>query len=158
MNQTTVQITPRASTVIAPNEGKVFSVFGINITCKSNSSDTQGWRFFENVSVKNVSTPLHTHPWDEGFYILEGEMDLQIEDRIVRATPGYCINIPAGIVHGLHMRSPEVKFLSWVSNTDAEKFIEELAASAQSQPPSPELLAQIRQKHGILPADASADG
>ncbi|MEG4804118.1 cupin domain-containing protein [Microcoleus sp. ARI1-B5] len=158
MTQTTVQTPPRASTVIAPNQGKVFSFLGNTITCKFDSSDTQGWRFFENVGAGNISTPLHTHPWDEGFYILEGEMDLLIEDGIVHATPGYCINIRAGIRHGSQMRSPGVKFLSWVSNRGAEKFMEEWSQAMQEPSPSPELLAQIRQKHGIVTADAIAAG
>ena len=42
--QKTVQSLPRLATFVAPNDGEVFLYSGITITCKYNSSDTQGWR------------------------------------------------------------------------------------------------------------------
>ena len=134
--------------VLKSNEGSVLQVPGSKLTSKLSSGE--GWQFFEVVGSAGNQTPLHTHPWHEGFYVLEGEIDVQIEDEIVAASSGYFIHIPAGTAHGAKVRSPQVKLLNWVSDTRAQQFAQELATVAQ---PTPETVMAIRQKHQILPAE-----
>lgn len=44
--------------------------------------------------------PLHTHElWDEGFYVLEGEVRIQAGAEVVTATPGTFAFAPRGIAH-----------------------------------------------------------
>lgn len=44
--------------------------------------------------------PLHIHPHtDEGFYIGDGEMTFQFEDREVVAGAGTFVFVPRGVVH-----------------------------------------------------------
>ena len=44
--------------------------------------------------------PLHLHPHtDEAFYIAEGEMTFQLEDRVVVAGAGTFVFVPRGMVH-----------------------------------------------------------
>lgn len=144
--QQPVQSIARLATVLKPNEGKTLSFLGNTFTCKSDSS-SEGWRFFEVIGLVGNSTLLHSHPWDEGFYILEGAIDLQIADRIVSATPGYCVQIPAGTAHSSHIRSSQVKLLNWVSDSRAEQYVMEMAQVIQ---PDAEAIAAIRQKYRVL--------
>ena len=140
--------TAGSATVLKPNEGNVLQVAGNKLTSKL--SNNEGWQFFEVVSSAGNQTPLHTHPWHEGFYVLEGEIDVQVEDEIISASSGYFIHIPAGIAHGVEVRSPQVKLLNWVSDSRAQQFAQELAAITQ---PTPETVMAIRQKHQILSAE-----
>jgi mannose-6-phosphate isomerase-like protein (cupin superfamily) len=96
--------------VFKPGEGEMLNVLGNTLTFKSSRS--QDWRFFEAIGSAGNRTPLHTHPWSEGFYVLAGEIDIQIEDKVISASPGYCIQIPAGTAHASHIRSPQVKLLN----------------------------------------------
>jgi quercetin dioxygenase-like cupin family protein len=44
--------------------------------------------------------PLHVHDReDEGFQILEGEVDFEAEGRTVRLGPGDFVNLPKGVTH-----------------------------------------------------------
>ncbi len=44
--------------------------------------------------------PLHIHPYtDEGFYVADGEMTFQFEDREVVASAGTFVFVPRGVVH-----------------------------------------------------------
>lgn len=44
--------------------------------------------------------PLHTHQlWDEGFYVLGGEVSIQVGDDVVTATPGTFAFAPRGVAH-----------------------------------------------------------
>lgn len=146
MQQQSAQSIARLATDLKPNEGKTLSFLGYTFTCKSDSS-SEGWRFFEVIGLAGNPTPLHSHPWDEGFYVLEGAIDFQIDDQIVSASPGYCVQIPAGTAHGSHIRSPQVKLLNWVSDSRAEQYVMEMAQIVQ---PNAEAIAAIRQRYGVL--------
>ncbi|OLE81751.1 MAG: hypothetical protein AUG06_00485 [Actinobacteria bacterium 13_1_20CM_2_65_11] len=44
--------------------------------------------------------PLHTHQlWDEGFYVLEGEVTIRSGDKVVTATPGVFAFAPREVPH-----------------------------------------------------------
>jgi quercetin dioxygenase-like cupin family protein len=44
--------------------------------------------------------PLHTHAsWDEGFYVLAGEMTLRAGAEVVAAKPGTFVFAPRGVPH-----------------------------------------------------------
>lgn len=139
---------PTSVSIFKPSEGKVVQLLGNTLTQKSDSNE-QGWRFFEVVSSAGSRTPLHTHPWNEGFYVLAGEMDVYIEDQIISATTGYCIHIPAGVIHGSEVKSSQVKLLNWVPDNRAEVYIQELAQVTQ---PTSEQVMAIQKKHQISSA------
>ena len=45
--------------------------------------------------------PLHTHDFDEGFYVLEGELTFQVEDEVVVKRAGEFAFAPRNVVHTL---------------------------------------------------------
>lgn len=139
----------KLATIFKPNEGKTFEFLGNITTCKFNSSNHRGWQFFEFLTTAGFSIPLHSHPWDEITYLLEGEVDFQIEDQMVRATPGYFINLPKGAAHAFNVRSPQAKFLVGVSNEIAAQFVEEMAQAELEQRLTPEMVIAIAQKHRV---------
>lgn len=136
------------ATMFQPNQGKTLEFLGNIATCKFNSDD-RGWQFYELVATAGHPVPLHRHPWDEISYLLEGEVDLQIGDQIVRATPGYFINLPAGVAHAFNVRSPQAKFLVGVSNAIAADFMADMAQAEQAQQLTPERVLAIAQKHHL---------
>ena len=137
------------ATVFKPNQDKTFSLLGNTITCKFNSN-AEGGRIYEFLALASSGVPpLHSHPWDESFYFLEGEVTLQVETQTVQATPGYFVNLPAGVAYTFQVRSPQAKFLVWVSNAAAETYINELAQAAQERSLTLEAVNAIAQKHNI---------
>jgi quercetin dioxygenase-like cupin family protein len=45
---------------------------------------------------KGTGSPPHTHPGAESLYVLEGELDVHIENDVVHARPGSTFYFPAG--------------------------------------------------------------
>jgi quercetin dioxygenase-like cupin family protein len=43
--------------------------------------------------------PLHTHDFDEAFYVLEGELTFQVEDALVKKGPGEMAFAPRNVAH-----------------------------------------------------------
>jgi quercetin dioxygenase-like cupin family protein len=49
--------------------------------------------------------PLHTHDFDEAFYVLDGELTFQVEQELLVAGPGELAFAPGGVPHTLANRS-----------------------------------------------------
>jgi len=45
--------------------------------------------------------PLHHHPFDEAFYVLEGELTFQLDDELATAGPGSLTLAPSDSHHAL---------------------------------------------------------
>ncbi|MCZ8260904.1 MAG: cupin domain-containing protein [Beijerinckiaceae bacterium] len=63
--------------------------------------------------------PPHIHPTqDEFIYMLEGNFELLLDGREVKAGPGDLIRLPMGLPHGIFNKSDQVvKCFFWVSPT-----------------------------------------
>ena len=56
----------------------------------------------ENViPAHNAGPPLHTHDFDEAFYILEGELIFQVEDELITKRAGEVAFVPRNVAHAL---------------------------------------------------------
>jgi quercetin dioxygenase-like cupin family protein len=144
-----MQSTSRSATIFQPNQGKTLFLLGNTVTYKFDDQ-VQGTKLYEFVgTATSECPPLHTRPWHEWFYFLEGEVAFQVGKRVVQATPGSVIHLPAGVARTFRIKSPQAKFLVGVSNAAAEGYLKDLAEAAQKRELTlPELMA-ISQNHGI---------
>jgi quercetin dioxygenase-like cupin family protein len=148
--------------VYLPGEGKTISVAGEVITFKVVGEDTQGaWSLIEfNVPPRFAGPPLHWHKEElEGFYILSGTITLQIEERVVKAPAGSFALVPPGVVHTFsNQEEVPATFLSMLSPSGLERFLEELAAMMQQETTWPPAdmgkYIALNTKYGIYPASA----
>lgn len=136
--------------VLAPEEGKKFSVLDSVFTTKATGEDTKGaWTLYEITDTAGNGPPLHTHPWDEAFYILEGELEIQIGTKTIVATPGYFINIPGETAHAFKILSASAKFIALLSPAQATQFYEEMGQFVSSMPPDMEKFQAIADKYDV---------
>jgi mannose-6-phosphate isomerase-like protein (cupin superfamily) len=73
---------------------------------KALASDTEG-RFSAFVSAVPSALPLHVHEQDEGFLLLEGEVEVYSSGKLYRATPGTWMLLPRDVPHALRPRGDE---------------------------------------------------
>lgn len=138
------------SFVLEPGKGDRFTVLESVFTTKATGKDTKGaWAFYEITDKAHSGPPLHTHPWDEAFYILEGEVEMQINQETMVATPGYFVNIPGDTPHAFQVLSPTARFIVVISPADATEFYEEMGRYINTTPPDLEKFQAIAQKHGV---------
>ena len=117
------------SIVLGPGEGKTVSVFGDPFTYKVVDQDTNGAYSLVEVTVAVHAPPTHTHNnEDEGFYVVEGELEVRVGDRTVRGTAGAFVFGPKGIAHSYsNVGAGPAKLLEIFSPAGFEHFFEEIA-------------------------------
>lgn len=133
-------------------EGDDLNFLGELLTRKVAPVDTEGrWSMYEEIAPLHCQTPYHHHPWDEAYYLLEGELEVQVDDRILILTRGDVINIPGGTPHRLQVCSaPHAKFLVFYSPADlAEQFYQHIDQEGIESEADWERLAEIGQSHSV---------
>ncbi len=142
--------TMRKPIILTPGEGNQFSVIGAQFTTKATGEETNGtWAVYEITDTQENGPPLHTHPWEEAFYILEGEIDIQIATETILASPGCFVNIPHNAPHAFKVRSATTKFLILIAPKGAKKFYEEMGEIADSPTVNMEKAQPVFNKYGL---------
>ncbi len=157
---------------LGPGEGPAIWFQGGIITMKARSLDTDGgFAVTEWFGPRDMVAPGHVHDRDaEGFYILEGTLDIGVGDTVYHAVPGSYIYVPPKTVHDWRVTSATCKFLVFIVPGGFEHFFEELSEPAQSptypytehrQPPLPEIQAAGEKYgwstgHGVLDTESTA--
>jgi mannose-6-phosphate isomerase-like protein (cupin superfamily) len=82
---------------------------------------------FEAYVPPNVGTTPHIHlQQDEGFYILDGEVKFQLNDKVILATPGTFVNVPKGTIHAYrNLEATPVRMIIQGVPSGLDKLIED---------------------------------
>jgi quercetin dioxygenase-like cupin family protein len=114
----------RAPVIRHAGEGEKRWFFGGGaFTIKALAADTDGAFFlFEDVMEKGKVTPLHTHPTDESWYVLEGEMLLHFEHEQIRLGKGAFALAPRGVPHAFMVLSDTCRVLCLQAPGQCEGF------------------------------------
>ncbi len=82
--------------------------------------------------------PLHSHAFDEAFYVLDGELTFQLHDRVTTAGTGELIFAPRGVPHTLANRTEApVRYLLVLTPPGFEReFARRAANEAGVKPPA----------------------
>jgi len=81
--------------------------------------------------------PLHIHPGHaEGFYILEGELAVQVGDQVIAGGAGTFLFAPPGTPHTFaNFSGRDARMLVICTPAGFETYFDELAAGRQAVPP-----------------------
>lgn len=140
-----------------------------------------GGRFalWDGVLPHGAAPPLHSHPQDETFYVLEGEITAWlvepeltadqgwISSRGQRCGPGAVVFAPGGAPHTFRVESDTARMVFLSTPAGIDEYVRALAEPAQwpwLQPPpdgprvAPERMAEIERRlgmvrHGPSPSD-----
>jgi quercetin dioxygenase-like cupin family protein len=124
-----------------------------NTLFKAVGADTGGaYTLCEYTATYDI--PLHIHSReDEGIYVLEGQVTVQVGDDTFTAGPGGFVFMPRDVPHAIALASePPVRFLAISNPSGFEHFMEDLteALAAGHDRSSPEVAA-VREAHGWKP-------
>lgn len=136
--------------IVPASEGQVLNVLGEKVTIKTPGDETNGyWSLIEFQSPNGAGAPPHRHPWAEGYYVLEGEIDFSVEGRTLKATAGFFVHVPPGTVHATKITSPSARYLMWATPAGAERFLADLHRDATEMPPNMEKILAIAARHQV---------
>ncbi|MBD2462510.1 cupin domain-containing protein [Oscillatoria sp. FACHB-1407] len=124
----------RSPKLLMPGEGESFQMANLTFTQKISQHNTQNqWVMHEIMGKLNDEAPLHSHPWTETFYIIEGELDVQVGNRKALAVPGTVMYVPENVAHSFRIRSATARLLEMIP-ASAEGFYREAGEKAPSLP------------------------
>ena len=87
--------------VVTPGDyDPALNVLGIKVTVLASNAATQGYEITLQQGEEGIGPPLHSHNWDESFYVLKGKVEFSCAGKTVMCTPGTLVHVPAGTVHG----------------------------------------------------------
>jgi quercetin dioxygenase-like cupin family protein len=120
-----------------------------------------GGRFalWEATLPRGAAPPVHTHPQDETFYVLEGSVIGWLESERRDCGPGAALCVRGGTPHAFRVESETARMLFLSTPAGIEDFVLALAEPAAwpwLQPPaeepriSPERLQAVEREHGVV--------
>ena len=88
------------------------------------------------VPPHSAGPPLHTHDFDEAFYLLEGELIFQVEEALVTKGAGELVFAPRNVAHALanHSDAP-ARYLLTCTPAGFERHWARIAAEAAGVEP-----------------------
>ena len=110
-------------------------------TIKASSEQTGGkYSVVEILAPDGYGSVVHVHHReDEGFYILEGEMNFYVGDQMIKAHPGSYLFGPKDVPHAFTVESGPARLLFVFSPAGLEGLIREMGEPARSLTVPPQL-------------------
>ncbi len=146
-----MEATPeKGALLLGPDEGGSVSLRGTEVRFKVGSDRAAGASCVEFTAAPGFDTGLHVHrTLEESFYVLEGELEFQADDRTFPAKPGACVFVPPGVPHAFANRSDAAaRLLLIMSPPGHDRYFVELAEIlAREGPPDGETIAALRRRY-----------
>jgi quercetin dioxygenase-like cupin family protein len=136
---------------------------------KLDGAQTQGrFALIEFVAPRGAAPPLHSHPQDETFYVVDGNVTAWVVDDPGRdwvgecataCSPGDVVSAPAGTAHSFRVESDTARMIILSTPAGIEDYIRAVAEPAQwpwLPPPAagprvpPERLAAVERELDVV--------
>ena len=130
-------------TVLAGGQGEAIALGPIGIRVLT---DTDAYGIAEDdFPPKTPGSPLHTHDWDEAFYVVEGKLEVTAGGEVVIAWPGDYVMIPGGTAHTFAAHGDEkARCVGFFGSRAGLAYLRELAAARDDA-----AAAEVRARHGV---------
>ncbi|MEH1946041.1 MAG: cupin domain-containing protein [Nostoc sp.] len=121
---------------VEPDRGRSYYLGQDLYTFKAIGEETgETYALCELIVAPSSGTPPHRHSREnESFYVQDGEIEFQLGDRTLVATPGTFLYSPKGQLHRFtNTTSVPAKLLVWVTPAGFEKLIAEVGKAVNGQ-------------------------
>ncbi|MEB2517824.1 cupin domain-containing protein [Pseudomonas sp. YuFO20] len=98
------------------------NVVGETITVLAGGDLSKPFEMHIQEGVQGGGPPPHFHPWDEAFYVVEGQVEVTVEGTSSIVSAGGYVHIPAGAIHAYKNVSPTAKMIGVVSDPRGGQF------------------------------------
>jgi quercetin dioxygenase-like cupin family protein len=127
------------------------NVVGEHITVLASGRKTGSYEIFIQEGPEGSGPIPHTHPWDESFFVIRGEVDFSFGEGGPRAASvGTLVHVPAGAKHWFRWRQGGGAMLSITSRTGASEMFSDIHAEIAPDQPNVERLMAIAARHGLV--------
>ena len=146
-----------ATTWSVSEESEQLWFLGTLATIKLPGEASDGrFALIEFLFPRHASPPLHTHPQDESYVVLEGRLTVQAAERRFELTAGEAAVVPMGVAHTFRVDSETARVLVLSTPAGLERLVRagSVPATTPTLPPSdatrpsPDELERIFREHG----------
>jgi mannose-6-phosphate isomerase-like protein (cupin superfamily) len=104
------------------NDGEATWFFNALMTTKANMSETGGaYSLTEHLVTAASNPPMHVQvDEDEAFYVLEGEIEFEVDGQVITATPGTFAFVARGAAHCFRVLTDQARMLVICSGKPAD--------------------------------------
>ena len=140
----------RQPVAIQPGTGRTLKFLGVTHKITSEQS---GGAFYlcEAVFGPESGSPLHIHHHeDEVIHVLEGAIDIRLDNERLHAPVGGIVHLPKNIPHALqNPLNTSLRILVYAIPGGLENYFNEVDAALQDGSFSPEVHTEISAKYGL---------
>ena len=136
--------------VVTPADyAPTLDIVGEHVTVLAPGEVTEGYEIFLQRGPEGSGPPPHSHPWDESFFVLEGEIEFGIGPESRTALPGTLVHLPAGTAHWFRFGKGGGEMLSLTSRLGASRMFGDMAREIPPVNPDLATLAEVAGRHGL---------
>ncbi len=119
------------ASVVDGTEGRALWFLGNLATIKIPAAQTAGrYSLFDVLLCKHAAPPVHSHPEDETFIVLDGTISFWLDGRRHRCTNGSIVYAPGGAPHTFLVESDTAHVLTLSTPAGIERLVELLGVPA----------------------------
>jgi quercetin dioxygenase-like cupin family protein len=122
-----------------PGEGERLWFVGTLATIRVPGEAVDGrFALIEFLFPRHASPPLHTHPQDESYFVLDGRLTVRAGERRFELEAGAAAVVPMGVAHTFRVDSDTARVLVLSTPAGLERFVRDGAvpASTSKLPPA----------------------
>ncbi|MBT9460425.1 MAG: cupin domain-containing protein [Rugosibacter sp.] len=83
-------------------------VFAERITILADHGQTGSFEVFVHDASEGAGPEPHSHPWDEAFYVADGEVDFECDGMSKKVTAGGFVHVLGGMVHAFRQKQAQI--------------------------------------------------
>ncbi|MCW5889508.1 MAG: cupin domain-containing protein [bacterium] len=136
--------------VVAPEDyPPALDLVGEHLTILASGEATGSYEIFHQQGPEGSGPPPHSHPWDEAFFVLRGEIEFGIDAEARTAPPGTLVHVPAGTAHWFRFGKGDAAMVSLTSRLGASRMFTDMAREVAPVDPDLDQLAEVGGRHGL---------
>jgi quercetin dioxygenase-like cupin family protein len=137
-----------APIVVTPDtRPKALDLVGEDMTVLASGGQTGSYEIFLQESRPGSGPPPHHHPWDEAFFVMQGEVRFGANGDEAIAGPGTLVHIPGGTTHWFKVGEDGAQMLSITSRAGASAFFAAISRDGEGNVPGLEDIIRIASEH-----------
>lgn len=126
------------------------NVVGEHITVLASGEATGSYEVFLQEGPEGSGPIPHTHPWDESFFVIRGEVDFSVDGGALRtAQHGDLVHVPAGTPHWFRWCQGGGAMVSMTSRLGASRLFADIDREIAPDKPDVETLIAIALRNGL---------
>jgi quercetin dioxygenase-like cupin family protein len=130
-------------------------VLAERITILADYSQTGSYEVFVHDAPEGSGPPPHSHPWDEAFYVIEGEVDFDFGGSLKKVKTGGFVHVPGGMVHAFRYASATARILAITSGKGAAAMFTAVDRECGAAPDISKVVA-VLDRHHVTVANSTA--